>query len=91
MRSASDSREVIFFSSSLASWLISACFSAAVRKRAFCGVSSSQKKVKKPAQTANSPSITNIQNQPGCPIKPCISSSAPDSGEPSVSASGAPI
>nr|WP_252496332.1 efflux RND transporter permease subunit [Escherichia coli] len=27
----------------------------------------------------------------GCPINPCISSSAPESGDPSVNASGAPI
>ena len=43
------------------------------------------------AATASRPSMTNIQNQPGWPINPCISSSAPDKGDPSVRASGAPI
>ncbi|MEA7543795.1 hypothetical protein ONO12_26000, partial [Salmonella enterica subsp. enterica serovar Montevideo] len=40
LRSASASLDVTFFSSSLASCLISAFFSSRLRKRACCGVSS---------------------------------------------------
>ena len=47
-------------------------------------------KAKTPRATAGNPSSTNIQNQPGLPSTPCISSNAPDSGEPSVRAAGTP-